>query len=57
MILPKGLSLKELAQLVLADTVIILVVNYFSPMDWTTVVAIYISTILVSMFSKRNKSY
>ena len=57
MILPKGLSLKELVQLVLADTVIILVVNYFSPIDWTTVVAIYISTILVSMFSKRNKSY
>ena len=51
--LPKGLSWKELVQLVLADTVIILVVNYFSPMDRTTVVAIYISTILVSMFSKK----
>ena len=57
--LPKGLSWKELVQLVLADTVIILVVNYFSIcMDWTTVVAIYISTILVSMFSQKgNKSY
>ncbi len=51
--LPEGLSWKELVQLVLADTVAILVVNYFSPIDWTTVVAIYISTILVSMFSKK----
>ena len=41
----------ELIQLLLTDTVIILIINYFSPMDWTTVVAIYISTILVSSFS------
>ena len=51
--LPEGLSWKELVQLVLADTVIILVVNYFSAVDWTTVVAIYVSTILVSMFCKK----
>ena len=51
--LPKILSWKELVQLVLADTVAILVVNYFSPIDWTTVVAIYMSTILISMFSKK----
>ena len=51
--LPKGLSWKELLKLGFADTVIILFVNYFSPIDWTTVVAIYISTVLVSMFSKK----
>ena len=49
----KILSWKELVQLVLAGTVIIFAINYSSPMNWTTVVAIYISTILVSIFSRK----
>jgi len=52
----KILNWRELVRLVLADTVIIFAINYFSPMDWTTVVAIYISTIIISIFSKKKQN-
>ena len=49
----KGLAFKELLQIVLTDTVIIIIINLFSPVDWSTGVAIYISTILVSSFTTK----
>jgi len=49
----KGLNFKELLQIVLADTLIIVIINFFSPVHWTTVVAIYFATILVSSFTSK----
>jgi len=49
----KGLAVKELLQIVLADTLIIIVINLFSPVDWTTAVAIYLATVLVSSFTAK----
>ena len=47
----KGLTVKELLQIVITDTVIIVIINSFSTVDWTTAVAIYLSTLLVSSFT------
>ena len=49
----KGLTFKEFLQIALADTVIIIAINFFSPVDWTTAVAIYLSTILFSSFDTK----
>ena len=50
----KGLSFKELIQIVLTDTLIIIIINFFSPVYWTTAIAIYIATIFVSSFTSKD---
>tara|TARA_B000000565_G_scaffold74188_1_gene52510 strand:- start:1275 stop:1436 length:162 start_codon:yes stop_codon:yes gene_type:complete len=47
----KGLTVREFLQIIITDTVIIVIINSFSPVDWTTAVAIYLSTLLVSSFT------
>ena len=49
----KGLTVKEFLQIVIADTVIIVIINFLSPVDWTTAVAIYLSTLLISSFTAK----
>ena len=49
----KGLAVKELLQIVLTDTLIIVVINLLSLVDWTTAVAIYLATFLVSSFTAK----